>query len=480
MIKMLNKIEKFLNYERKNKLNEKYPQWTYIRSIYLSHLAGTLKRTNLLNVNDLINIRQKRIKNRYYQFFSLSIKLLLIIMCYPFLPSAKKVISMVAFLDRKEKDFYPCRYTYKYYDLYEGNAIIINKAIDDYKMKEIIKTKNQAYFVMYSIFCFLYDIVKYKIVGYEEIENRDLHIIEDMILNFELINNIISDNEMINIIKSKVKSFNRLNSKRFYHSLDKMLSKIGVSNHIFVSFSGAQNQIINKKLKHTKIKTIELQHGTFINNYTYSFFEKKIKSFPKYLFVFGDYWKDKACFPISKKNIISVGLPVFNLGLEKSNEKKRETILILSSKIDVGLIKFTNKLISEFGSDYKIVFKLHPATYSKSKEYRLKLDDRINIIDDHKLNLYELFNTSKCVIGLASMSLYEAYGYNLPVFILYDEIYTKNFMSDFLTFKNVFLLRSIDDFIEKIDIINSTKILNDKSKLWKQLNDNELIRILDF
>jgi len=91
------------------------------------------------------------------------------------------------------------------------------------------------------------------------------------------------------------------------------------------------------------VPTIELQHGTINSRHPGYDFPNGIKkhSFPDYLFVWGDHWKQRANYPISAQNIVSVGYPYLNVQKErlKTDREKKGVVFISQGTIGHDLSK---------------------------------------------------------------------------------------------------------------------------------------------
>lgn len=169
------------------------------------------------------------------------------------------------------------------------------------------------------------------------------------------------------------------------------------------------------------ITTVELQHavideGHIAYNYPESFSNI---TFPDYLLLWGDYWKDKADFPIPDERLKSVGYPFFEERKEKYENLKEENQILFISQGSVGreLSKFAIDLEEEI-SDYEIVYKLHPGEFESWKEkYPWLQESNIKVVDDEE-PLYRLFVKSKVQVGVYSTAIYEGLGFGLETFLV--------------------------------------------------------------
>lgn len=174
-----------------------------------------------------------------------------------------------------------------------------------------------------------------------------------------------------------------------------------------------------------QITTIELQHSCVskINpQYQWHPTQFEYNTIPKYIFSFGEYWKNS--FNLNS-TITPIGFPYFDIMSEKykriATSDKPNNLIINSgifSKND--LIKLTMEL-SEQLSDYNIYYKLRPEEYDFwTSQYPKEFIKRKNIItiDNNDKHLYEYFNNCKYQVGVNSTTIYEGLGYGLTTFIL--------------------------------------------------------------
>ena len=139
--------------------------------------------------------------------------------------------------------------------------------------------------------------------------------------------------------------------------------------------------------KSSTIPTIELQHGVISQeSAAYSFpsdFRKK-EMFADYLFVFGDFWKSSANFPIQKSHIISVGYPHFESERQKYSKLLKQKQILFISQAPVG--EALSRIASELGSikdfGYRILYKLHPLERDGWREkYPWLIQSEVEVID---------------------------------------------------------------------------------------------------
>jgi hypothetical protein len=176
--------------------------------------------------------------------------------------------------------------------------------------------------------------------------------------------------------------------------------------------------------KKHNIPTIELQHGGFGPDHPgYSFpGDKEKKTFPDYLFTFGEFWADRVEFPISDNNIYSVGYPYLQWQKERYDEIKHEKSILFISQGPLG--KTVTKFASEYAEiedEYEIIVKLHP---DESDGWEIKYPwlttAPLTVIDKNQPPLYKLLASSTVQVGVTSTVLYEGLTFNLETYLIDD------------------------------------------------------------
>ncbi len=205
------------------------------------------------------------------------------------------------------------------------------------------------------------------------------------------------------------------------------------------------------------LDTIELQHGV-INNihmgYHFPKLNSQILSFPKKLILFGDFWRDKANFPINNNHLISLGSPHFDESytkLRKDKKKINDRVLVLSQQtMQKNILEFIKKIIS-FQKNVKFTYKAHPKEDIRIAEKFLNKHNLINnveIIHGNK-NIYTLFEKHTIQIGVFSTALYEGYSCNLKTGIIKAPGWES--MKSFINYPNVFTVEDFSDFQKMIN-----------------------------
>jgi hypothetical protein len=231
---------------------------------------------------------------------------------------------------------------------------------------------------------------------------------------------------------------------------------------IFLVSYGYGNEIFINACKNFGVPTVELQHGMLSRYHAgYSFPNKKAgkKSFPDYFFTFGDYWNKKVKYPISDKNVYSVGYPLFEIEFfkYKNNVKRNQILFISQGTIGKQLSKFAVELSKMEDFPLKIVYKLHSGEVARwKKEYPWLKNSEVRVVDDTK-SLYELLAQSKILIGVYSTAIYEGLGMGLKTFLV--NLPGAENMDDLVESKAVIKVDSVKNFIKKYNSTYENRII---------------------
>jgi len=213
------------------------------------------------------------------------------------------------------------------------------------------------------------------------------------------------------------------------------------------------NQSIIYAANEQNIETIELQHGVINKNHLgYHFPKLKIKnllSFPKKIILFGEFWKDKANYPVNSDQLISLGSPYFeeNYTKLKSKEKNNNSrVLVLSQQtMQKYILEFIKKIVLNEKS-IKFTYKAHPKEdikYAETFVINNQLTENVKIVHGSK-NIYNLFEQHGTQIGVFSTALYEGYSCKLKTGIIKAPGWES--MKPLINYSNVYMVESITDF----------------------------------
>ena len=176
--------------------------------------------------------------------------------------------------------------------------------------------------------------------------------------------------------------------------------------------------------KSMEIPVVELQHGTVSSyhlGYSFPGLKRAKRTFPDYLFVFGDFWKMGVEYPISKDRICSVGYPYLEDETKQyaGLAKKNQIVFISQGTVGEEMSKFAVQLSTMGDFLFEIIYKLHPGEYARwQKEYPWLVGANIQVVDDDQIPLYRLLAESKIQVGVDSTAIYEGLNFGLQTILL--------------------------------------------------------------
>jgi hypothetical protein len=274
------------------------------------------------------------------------------------------------------------------------------------------KEKNRKYNDNYYISTLFDRMKKLKFSKNERNKIRNLE---------KIINNHFNLNiDIYNFIIKEIKRF--YIQKKYYL---KLLNKKKPTKIILVVSYGRQPLI--SAAKDLNIEVIEIQHG-IISPYHlgYSFpYDNKLSYFPDKLWIFGEYWKTSAHFPIETNNISVYGFPYLTKSLEKYKKvekNKRQIVFLSQGTIGNSLSELAFK-VSGLLPDYKVVYKLHPGEMDRWREIYPSLNQaeklpNFEIVQDNEKNLYEWLAESEYQIGVYSTAIFEGITLNCKTILV--------------------------------------------------------------
>lgn len=300
----------------------------------------------------------------------------------------------------------------------------------------------------------------------------------------EDIKNLFNINiDLLYIIKNHIIDF-----KYQYKKYDKLFKKRR-NKYVFIVVA-YENPAIVAAAKDNHVEVIELQHGV-ISKYHLGYHyldedKNNIDYFPDKILMFGDYWKKIANYPISEKNLISMGFPYLeeNILLLENIEKTKNQILFISQGV-IGkyLSKFAyeiGKKLEELNEEYEIIYKLHPGEYSswqENYEYLKKAEElkNFNIIDNSEISLYELFAKSEYQVGVFSTAIYEGLLFKCKTLLV--DLPGTEYLDDLIDNNFAIKIKNADDFIDQLQNFNINNY--NKEIFFKTYQDSNLNYILD-
>jgi hypothetical protein len=283
-------------------------------------------------------------------------------------------------------------------------------------------------------------------------------------------------NAKINILNRVISTVTLYRSKKPLYDL--LLKKLKPKLLFITPSYGNENIIESSKESGTTV--LEIQHG-LISNYHmgYVFPPGQTKhSFPDYLMLFGDYWKNVAEFSLPSENLLVLGYPYFSQRVNSYNKfKKQKTIVFLSQgTIGKTLSKFALSICYDpkFKGKYKFIYKLHPhEIISWKQDYPWLMCDQISVIGRER-NLYDILAEAEIQIGVCSTAILEGLGFGCFTYLL--DLPGIEEMEELIVRGWAKVVKTIDDFnpdhdFHEIDI-NSVFNQNWKLNFRKILEDH--------
>ena len=300
----------------------------------------------------------------------------------------------------------------KYIDIYTSELIeqLRNKGVNyevldyDYLNNHFIPSDQERKFADFEkLFSYFYrKTIRLKI---NEDEQEVLREIERMLQD-----QLGYGDSLLTLIINEVRIF-----KSRYYVLKKFL-KLKKPRLIYVVVSYGHKAMI-AAAQDLGIKVVEIQHGIISKyhlGYSYPDVKQRIPYYPDQIFIFGEYWRGTANYPIAQSNLIEYGLPHLTRFLsDKINTvpKKKQILFISQGTIGKELSLQALELAQRL-HDYQIVYKLHPGEYDRWESEYPALVEALNlahftVIDNNRIGLHQIQAESEFQVGVYSTAIYE-------------------------------------------------------------------------
>lgn len=456
-------IEQFICFEKSNDLlNWKIkdiPVWEFIRFSVFTQIKEHHSSNN-------INIKKVNFKNSFKVIYEFIINLFFI---NPFFIYKQKKVLILNHPRRKiNKDYFIDIYTDPWLSVLNGDYYVFENLLNlNFAHYKPIKTKNVFYLDIIQLPSLLIRLLPYNI----KLSDNELLIIN------EIENKI---NEKWNIKNLELKKEVSLIIKRYIFlkpSINSLLNKTNPSKIINVVSYSFINQMFTCLAKKKNIQVFELQHGT-VGRYhiAYNMGVKdldQIETFPDYFLAWGEGWIKDVRMPIIQQNIKIVGFPYFETYQSVTNKERDLKQILILSQYKKNIADYAMQ-IAENLPDYKIVYKAHPLEYFTIDDLLNQFGNfpNIQIINNDKIHLYELFSSSNYVIGVNSTALIEAISFCPNIFIL--KMPGWEYYEDLEESPS---LRFINNLNELIKAIVSQESSQNKINISKYFTENSIIKL---
>ncbi|GGM31949.1 hypothetical protein GCM10011351_17670 [Paraliobacillus quinghaiensis] len=369
----------------------------------------------------------------------------------------------------KMGDYYECLYTDDLLTNLELTYYVIEDPMVDVHLKPAV-TKNLKYTDVihnkYVIRWMFHKLLNKKVIS--QVEREKIRNLVDKLNSFF---DVDFENQYILTLVEKVIIKYRL----FYTYYNNIIKKVNPKIIIEVVSYDFSRFVINNIAKKNGIPTIELQHGTMGKYHVAYNFAKEIKdisTFPDYIFLFGQFWKDQTRFPISDSKIKVVGWPFYEQKVNsyKNNKNERyrnkEVILFISQgHIGKHLSKIAVELSRKIDlKKYEMIYKLHPGEYARWREdYPWLVSSDMQIIDTNTYDMHYFFANADIQVGVSSTAVFEGIGYGLKTIVC--KLPTHEYLEELFMNKLAYLVRDADELLQYIEA-GLRPIFSDMNYFW--------------
>ena len=346
-------------------------------------------------------------------------------------------------------------------DSHEDNCLYINE-IKNFKFPENLVHKN----IYFNFVSYRFLLLKKNLSSYKTAKRLASYVLKKAAkASYELINWVPGDEQFQMLHNSLTKSIQR--APYLVSHYEELIKSFGIKLLLVEGGMYSSYIPIIVGAKNAGAITAEYQHGSvFPGHDAYNFADTILESetcrkvFPDYFLSYGEWWHDQFNAPVQKVAIGNPHLTEFlNTNLKTQQIKKNE-ILILSDGINTEkYIKLAKDIKSSLNNASLVVkLRLHPLEIS----FRSSIDKSIAF--DKEANFYKSASHAKLVIGEVSTGLFEALKFADHVIIWSS----KRSRFGFPTFP----LPSFEKVSEVIHFLNLSKSSTDDypnlNMLWKE------------
>ncbi|RBP58083.1 hypothetical protein DES36_12518 [Alkalibaculum bacchi] len=374
----------------------------------------------------------------------------------------------------KNGSYYECIYTDKLAEILEKDVYIMEFLNKGTHLKPT-QTKNLLYMDFVNVFAVIQKHLN---------KGGNKKIMDQITKEVDFLYKILSSKLDININQSELQNLIAREYYRYHYRkkwLNMILKKLQPKLIIEVVSYEINRMIVNEIAYSKNIPVIELQHGIIGKEHiSYNFsMKQKLPFFPTDIFVFSDFWKNTARWPIENESVHVTGFPYIENQIEKygctSKNKNTLNILIISQplygKVLSELAISLYKELSRYNTEFKIIYKLHPEEYMNWEIAYKELSvnrEKIEVVCRNEHSIYHYFNICNIQVGAISTALFEGIAFNLKTYILKtreSEIY----MQDLVKSNLALLISNANQMIEDLlQLKNKADIDVDINYFWEK------------
>lgn len=331
-------------------------------------------------------------------------------------------------------------------DSHENDCLYINE-LKNFKFPENLIHKN----IYFNFVSYRFLLLKKNLSSYRKAKKLARYVLRKAAkASYELINWVPSDKRFQILQNSLTKSIQR--APYLVSHYEELIKSFGIKLLLVEGgmYSGYIPTIVGAK--NAGAITAEYQHGSvFPGHDAYNFADIILESetcrkiFPDYFLSYGEWWHEQFNAPVKKVAIGNPHLTEFSNTILKTQQIKKNEILILSDGINTEkYIKLAQDIkLSLSNSNLIVKLRLHPM------EVKLKSTIDQSITIDKEANFYKSASCAKLVIGEVSTGLFEALKFAEHVIIWSSKRSRFGFPS--------FPLPSFEKVSEVIHFLNSPK-----------------------
>ena len=209
--------------------------------------------------------------------------------------------------------------------------------------------------------------------------------------------------------------------------LRKWLRRLGVRCVVEVVHYASANMALTRAAHAEGLPVVELQHGTVISSHAaYNLPGNDSPNRPDFLLGWGDWWIAQTRNFV-RTGAMAAGYPYLEsffsdrMKTEPPKGASRRTVVYVSQgTVGKALSESAAALRKLLPQDaFNIVYKLHPSEMKSWRSLYPSLEDSgVEVLDDPRRPIYDIFNGADVTVGSYSTALVEGFMWGMPAFVL--------------------------------------------------------------